>query len=109
MVVSMQRICSIFESRKAFKWDNTVESTDTMACSAELRAVPANQRALWSGGSFSMRSWNWLLPFTLLGVSQSRTSLSTLMIWRQYTLCPSFSVGGRYYANGLVPSVTLYH
>ena len=80
IAVSKQSICSISESRKAFKRDSTVESTDAMACSAELRAAPANQRALWSDGSLSIRSWNWLFPFTLLGDNKSCTSLNTLMI-----------------------------
>ena len=46
MAVSKQRICSISESRKAFRRDSTVEITEAMACSAVLRADPANQRAL---------------------------------------------------------------
>ena len=46
MAVSKHRSCSISESRKVLSRERTVERMDAMAWSAELRAAPANQRAL---------------------------------------------------------------
>ena len=46
MALSKQRICSSSLSRNAFKRDSTVDMTEAMACSALLRAAPANHRAL---------------------------------------------------------------
>lgn len=56
--VSKQRICSSWESRKAFSRDRAVDITLDMACSAVFRAAPANHFALWSSGSKSIRAWN---------------------------------------------------
>ena len=46
MALSKHRICSSSLSRKAFKRDSTVDMTEAIACSALLRAAPANHRAL---------------------------------------------------------------
>src|SRR5699024_12670713 len=68
---------------KAFSRDRTVDMTEAMACSALLRAAPANHRALWSGGSLPIRSWKWLLPLTPLGSRRSCTSLNTETMCRR--------------------------
>ena len=46
MALSKHSTCSSSESRKAFSLDSTVDMTEAIACSAELRAAPANHRAL---------------------------------------------------------------
>ncbi len=46
MAVSKHRSCSISESRKVLSRERTVDRLDAMATSEELRAAPANQRAL---------------------------------------------------------------
>ena len=51
-----------------------------VAWSEELSAAPANHLALWSGGSFAIRSWNWLLPLTFDGSKSSCTILNTEMM-----------------------------
>ena len=56
MALSKHSTCSSSESRKALSRDSTVDMTDAMACSAELRAAPANHRALCSEGSLFIRS-----------------------------------------------------
>lgn len=78
-----ENISSISESRKVLSRESTVERTEAIAWSAELRAAPASQRALWLGGSLSMRNWNWFLPFALEGVRSSRTSLNTETMCRR--------------------------
>ena len=97
--VSKQRICSISLSRKALSRERTVERTEAIACSAVLRAEPANHLALWLGGSLSSRSWNWFFPLTLEGARSSCTSLNTDTMCRFSTGLPSSSSVGRYSAT----------
>ncbi len=75
-----------------------VDSTEAIAWSAVLRAAPANHFALWSEGSLSISSWNWLLFFTGEGASKSCIILNTDMICR-------FS-GGQYSAISRMTDVS---
>lgn len=70
--LSKHRICSISESRNAFSLDMAVDNTEAIAWSAVLESGSlANHLALWSEGSLSISSWNWLLFFTCEGASKS--------------------------------------
>ena len=77
MAVSKHRICSNSESRNAFSLDSAVERTLCMACSALLRAAPANHLVLCSSGKCDSSSWKRVRPLTPLGASRSCISLNT--------------------------------
>ena len=52
--VSLQRMVSNSESRKAFRRDKAVDMTEDIDCSEVFSAAPANHFALCSGGSISI-------------------------------------------------------